>query len=345
MSEIGVHLNRDDCEAQIAADLQRAGIEGTEARIAVLMATRGHSRPEFELIKILTGYTGLLDPAKNHQAISSLRVRGWLVEHKSYDAILVSQAPDLRDKIAAQTGKPEYSDLLSDLRKIRSDVVLVIGSMSDRDAYAGFHERINGATRSIVLPMLATTPDLAAAELLKERAKAGVNVRILLASARVVSKLRGSSQKQSAKLAIEGWKQHAVGLPNMEIRVSSYVADCYAATSMMVDDRILRFDVYDPHKQRTLEGELFEIISPDGYDINAIRLYRLYINRAWSRAVPTNYGAIPMWFMLHIRYLLVALPFIVLCFYIDPSQPAFAVLTSIAAGLITCQILQVINSG
>jgi hypothetical protein len=136
--------------------------------------------------------------------------------------------------------------------------------------------------------MLATTPHLASVPILLERAQRGVKVKIILAAPHIVSQLRGETMQETAKEAILGWTAHAANCPNMEVRVTQTLADTYLATCMLVDGRHLRFDVYDPHRQRSLQGEMIEIQSPDGLDFNMIRMFRSQFEEAWLRAMPLN---------------------------------------------------------
>lgn len=91
-----------------------------------------------------------------------------------------------------------------------------------------------------------------------------------------------------AREVIAGWREHARGLAAMEVRVAHAVEDMLIATCMIVDGQLLRFDVYDPTQQRSLQGVMIEVVSPEGLQLNLVSLVQRFFDDAWSRAAPSR---------------------------------------------------------
>jgi len=145
--------------------------------------------------------------------------------------------------------------------------------------------------------MLATSPKLYVVSTLQDRARQGVNVRILLASPKVAEKFRGATIMPISQEAISGWIQNAKGYPKMEIRIAHLPEDMMFATSWLADGKLLRIDIYDPSKQRSLEGVMIEVESPYGLQLNLVDIFQARFNEAWERAEPTNILAKLKWWL------------------------------------------------
>ena len=271
------HLNR----------LVDNGLSRGAAALAVVMTTREHSRPESELIDIVRQYQWLESPKDAKDAIRHLKGNGWLTEVISYGTTLV-QANKLRTKIADTLGDESVKDALKQIRNVVDPYVSFLGSMNDEDVYLSYLRLLETAHSEICLPMLATTPNLESVPILKERASKGVKVRILLAAPNIVVQLRGETMRETAKQAILGWTAHAASCQNIEVRVTHALLDTYLSTCMLIDGALLRFDVYDPHEQRSLQGEMIEFRSPEGLDLNIIRMFRFWFDSAWTNATPVG---------------------------------------------------------
>jgi hypothetical protein len=213
---------------------------------------------------------------------------GWLVEIQSYGKYLVQQAPDLRDKIAEKLGEPNVAERLLVFRRTLESTVRRLGSMNDRSVYESYLGLLQQAQREIILPMLATSPKLSSVPILQERARKGVRILALLGSPKVAARLRGETTARMAREAISGWKENARGISNFKVRVSHRVEDSYIASWMLIDGKILRIDIYDAIRQRSLEGFMVEVMSSDGQDLNIVRVFSEYFRRAWSRAQPVQ---------------------------------------------------------
>ncbi|WP_425613612.1 hypothetical protein NA78x_003447 [Anatilimnocola sp. NA78] len=263
----------------------------TTATLAVAMVTREHARPEAELVDIVRQYQGLEHREQAIAAISTLKATGWLVETETYGTALVRQAPDLRKQIASKLGDQSIERTLASLRSANDPVIAIVGSMTDDHTYSSYLERLRRAHSEICLAMLATTPKLQAAEIIRERASSGVKIRVLLASTDVVCMLRSNSMAKTSVDSIAGWKDHAKHSPNIEVRISSEPADMRLASCALIDGDVLRLDVYDPKTQRSLQGTLIEVTSGEGRQLNIVSMFKDAFDDAWHRATPSNTSA------------------------------------------------------
>lgn len=284
-------------ETEIAERLVNAGFARPAAALAVVMVTREHSRPESELVDIVRQYQWLDSPVEAHDAISDLKRRGWLKEQGMYGITILRQHEHLRKKIADELNDTSVRDALTKLRSAVDPYVKNLGSMNEGEVYSSYLDLLRSAQSEICLPMLATSPNLKSVDILKERAEKGVRVRILLAAPRLVGQLRGEVMQTTAKDAIQGWSAHAKGLPQMELRIMHVLPDTYIATCMLIDGTLLRFDVYDPHKQRSLQGIMIEFHSPNGLDLNITRMFRSHFDEAWRRARPIGTFKAGLWYL------------------------------------------------
>jgi hypothetical protein len=282
-------------EIDIVGALRAKGVSRSCATMAVIMATREHARPRAELVDIVRQYPGLEDTAEAEAAIAEFMRLGWLIETPLYGKYFIQQARDLRAKIEEESAHPGVAERLLHLRRTLEESVRSLGSMNDSSVYESYIGLLQQAQSEIILPMLATSPKLSSVPVLKERAAKGVRVLVLLSSPRVVARLRGETMAHVAREAISGWKENARGLPNFEVRVSHRIEDSYIASCMLIDARVLRIDVYDPVRQRSLEGFMLEATSSAGQDLNIVRIFSDYFWRAWGRARPVELRGAIWW--------------------------------------------------
>jgi hypothetical protein len=190
----------------------------------------------------------------------------------------------LREKIAKKLGDPSVADRLLAMRANLEPFVKVIGPMNDEVVYTTFLELLKGAQKEICLPMLATTPYEETVHILRERASAGVRVRILLGDPSLVAKWRGETMRKIAEERISQWVNAFKDRSTAEVRLSHSTEDMSLATCFSIDRETVRLDVYDPYTQRSLEGVMVEIVSPQGLSLNLIRIFQSLFDSAWSRA-------------------------------------------------------------
>jgi hypothetical protein len=264
-----------------------------EATLAVIMFTRGHERPENELINIIDVYPGLENAQSMQSVIHRLIALQWLVTDTSFGLTITKAAPDLQAKLETSTHNP---NLISRLVQLRTNTnalppnIRMIGPTSNHRSYGTFLDLLRHAQSEICLPMLITPPYQATASILQERASHGVHIRILLASPQVAVKTRRETVASKAERAIKEWKRIARGYPNMEIRVSHCIeAMHHLATSWTLDRKLLRYDFYAPSHQRSLSGFLMEFDSRAAPELNIIHMFQACFDEAWKQAKPSTH--------------------------------------------------------
>lgn len=279
-------LTREELEVIWA--LQATGLDIAAATLGVVMVTREHMRPESTLTDIVRQYTSLEDREVSAKAVATLKAMGWLVESGLRNGeVLLHQADDLREKIASRIGNPTVTARLAELRSILEPYVRILGPMSERYVFESYLDLLRQAERRILLPMMTQTPrQPAVVPILQERAAHGVRVQILLAAPEVVIRLWGESMGSVAREAIVGWKDNARGYASFEVRICHSTAPMQLATCVGIDNRIARYDIYDASQQRTLEGVMIEVESPQGLNLNLVNLFHREFQDAWGRAEP-----------------------------------------------------------
>jgi hypothetical protein len=293
---MGVMLVKE--EREVVRALRNTGMPLPVATLAVVLFTRGHLRPEKELIDIIGQYPNLEHTDVAENALTILKEMGWLTKTDSFDQSIVLAVSDLGEKMAERIKNQSLIDSLLLMRSqstLASNVKL-LGPMNTEQMYGSFRDLLQEAQREICLPMLATSPHSSVVEIIQERARKGAHVRILLASTEVAIKLRGETVAAKSQEAIKGWIKHAQNIPQMEIRIVHRPEDMYFATSWTLDEHLLRFDIYDPLMQRSLEGIMIEVVSPPGFHLNLITMFQACFNAAWNRAEPIHtFGKVRWW--------------------------------------------------
>jgi hypothetical protein len=275
-------------ELQIVSALHRTGLSLQASTVAVVMATREHARPLRELTDILRQYQNLETPEATDRGVNELREMGWLRQTESYGLWLTHQAPNLRDLLEAKLVSPGLAKEMHEMRSFLQPGIQIVGPMSDTSTYRTYLEILQSAQSEICLPMLATTPNLSSVPIIQERARNGVKVRILLGSPELTMRLRGATMERAAEDAIHGWSRHAQANSSIDIRISSSAEDMEIASCMLIDNRLLRFDIYDASTQRSLEGVMIEVTSPPNLDVNLIKVFQREFERGWNNAKPIS---------------------------------------------------------
>lgn len=280
----------DHAENSLIKRLSASGISREAATLAVVMATRQHARPEGELLDIVLQYPGLENRAIAEAALRELRALGWVVNQESESLTLTVQASDLRERIGNRLHDSQVPGDLAALRaNLDQNAARVLGPMIDDQVYSSYLELLRSAQNEICLPMLVTSSRIASVEILRERAEAGVRVKVLVGAPHVVASMRGETMRGHAEQRIKEWVRKLGDLSAVEIRISHRVEDMWLGSCMAIDGRIVRIDVYDPNRQRSLQGVMLEISNPQGLDLNLVRIFVQLFSDAWDRAKPVTW--------------------------------------------------------
>lgn len=283
-------------ENEIISRLFTSGLSRETATLAVVMATRQHARPERELLDIVLQYPGLEHRSNAEAALRELRAFEWVVNQDSESLRLTVQAPDLRERIGDRLQDPDVPRQLATLRaNLDSNAARVLGPMSDGAVYSTYLDLLRGAQNEICLPMLVTSSRLASVDILRERAEVGVRIKILVGAPDVVASMRGAAMRDIAAGRIREWVRNLGDLPTVEVRISHRVEDMWLGSCMAIDGRVVRIDVYDPNRQRSLQGIMLELANPQGLDLNLVRIFVELFRNAWDRAKPVGWHGRIAW--------------------------------------------------
>jgi hypothetical protein len=328
-----------DLELRAVARLAGAGVSRPVATLAVVLCTREHARPEGELVDVIRQYQHLDDAKAAVSAMGEARGRGWLDTTESYGQTLAHAARDLKQQLATIVQDPAFEQDLAAARAVANEGLRIVGPMSDHEVYGSYLELLREAQAQIRLPMLATTPALSSIPILQDRARHRVGVRILLGHPDVVARYRGDAMRQTAADAIAGWTEHAARLQKMQVRVCHHAEDLVIASCMGIDDRVLRFDVYDPDRQRSLEGVMLEVRSSDGLTPNLHRVFTRAFDEAWQRAQPIGALRTALWQLGRAWPWAAAVPMIVVCAIEQGAGAVGNISGSLAAGFIATGLI------
>jgi hypothetical protein len=294
-------------EAEIIRALRKTDLTLSTATAAVMIATQLGARPRAELVEILATYPGLGNQSTADDAIEQLSSLGWIEEAEADGLLLMRQVADLRTRISHRLCNPDVADQLQGVRASHNHTARIVGAMYDEDVFDSFLDLLRSAQHEVRLPMLATAPYAATVGILRDIASRGVRVRCLLGSPQAVGSIRGGEMRSVSERRIEEWRTALRGLDTAAIRITDDVDDLALATCVSVDGRVLRVDVYDHLKQRSLQGVLAEFRSPAGFKLNVQLLFDRLFEEAWAKATPAGrLGTSRRWLRLYSQYLTAA---------------------------------------
>lgn len=328
-------------ENTLIARLAYTGLSRGASTLAVVMATRQHARPEKELLDIVLQYPGLENLAVAEGALHELRALQWVVNRETENVSLTLQATDLRRRIAERLADPRVAEDLAALRaNLDPTAARVVGPMNDEQVYSTYLELLRSAQSEICLPMLVTSTRLSSVDILRERARAGVRVRILVGAPNIVASVRGETMRTRAEERIREWARNFSGLTSAEVRVSYAIEDMWLGSCMAIDGRIVRLDVYDPDKQRSLQGIMLELVNPRGLNLNVVRIFVELFNQAWLRARPMTLAGRFSWRWRRTWKIWIGLLFAGLAVIPVPIHGWLELLTGIAAALLATALIE-----
>lgn len=270
-------------ESNAIIHLENIGFSAREARTVAAMASGRYVRERDKLIDILCGHIGLENRAATEQTVESLMARGCLTETKTGNYLLIS----LNNQFIASVEHEEAAaaiKALDALERVHRPRARMLGNMTDPTQLLAFRGAINEAESIIRLPFFSSSADIEAIPNLRERAEAGVEVRILLASPTVMGQLRGRAHVSRSKAAIKSWVQVTRGWPNCIVRVARSLSDIELGSSMSVDGRLLRLDLHEPLIERSLAGQMLEV---NAGGANLVRAFDRSFDSSWRTARST----------------------------------------------------------
>ncbi|KFZ78782.1 hypothetical protein ED92_30570 [Amycolatopsis sp. MJM2582] len=324
----------DRSELRIAQDLQQVGMTRPAAMLAVVMATRGYDRPERDLAEIVRHYPGLESVAEARLAIQDLLHRKWLTQTVIHGVAVTGRVSHLAQLIATHLGDQSVADRLLAIRVTLEPYIKVLGPMENSSIFHSYLDLLRSARSEICLPMLVTPPYEETVRALRERAEAGVRIRILLAAPTLAVKWRSETMRSISRERITAWVREFRNHPTVEIRLSRTAEDMELATCFSVDGEIVRFDIYDPYRQRSLEGVMIEVAAPQGMLPNFVRIFLRLFEEAWSNSAHVSLPARLLWSLRKQWKAWLAVTFL-LCAFIPAPIPHWSeILIGISCGIV-----------
>ncbi|RKR87280.1 hypothetical protein BDK92_1555 [Micromonospora pisi] len=264
--------------------LETEGFTPVQARILTAMVMHRYARERRKLVDVLSGHIGLESTASVNVAIDDLLARQLLTLTPYVGNVLITTSTDYVGQLKALNLLASATALesLGRMPVLRFES---LGHMTDRNVLDTFHDAVCSAHRIIRITFFESLAGIEGLQDLRDRSSAGVEIRVLLGSPKVMKELRGASHEQRARRAIESWKTATSDWPNTEVRIAVTAQDIECGSSVSIDGRILRLDVHEPLAERSLMGEMLMVNERGG---NLIRLFDANFDAAWDRATPTR---------------------------------------------------------
>ena len=257
------------------------------ATVAVLMYSRKYHRPQNELTELLSRLAPQLLPIEIEEAVK------WLIDNELLISIEIQHqyhiyevVADFPKRISKLVNNIDVELKLVEMVSARREKVHVrfLNTVSANNNYETLLSSIMNARYSIKYPMLSAAPYETLVNTIKSVAQNGVKIKILLAEDNIVKKYKGNTKKSR----IEDWKYKLNGVPNIEIKGFNEEEPTELCTSILIDEKKLRYVIYDPNTTTSLDGMLLEIENIYGQDINIIKWFNAKFDRAWSQGAKSK---------------------------------------------------------
>ncbi len=266
--------------------INQCGIKLERANVAIYLYFNRIIKPKDELAHILTHHDQSLDTVC--EAIDWMLEKDLAREVRSEslnaNCIKINDAlPDIMEKLTNCGG------LAKDLRKkYDSSTPPVIvdpkGTVGRREGnYEEMISHIKMAKKSIKYAVLTTPPNPVTVKPLINAANKGVTVQVLVACDKLTRSIKGK------RSTVAEWKREMHGIKNATVKVFSDPQGVELCSSIIIDNKTLRLDIYDYRRNRSLDGFLIEVSNRDGEHLNIIDWTIKKFDHIWSK----SYKSIP----------------------------------------------------
>ncbi len=268
---------------QITANLS-ANITAAQATVAIYLYFNRLVKPENELEAILSPVATVLRDRETIGECLSWMKRQGLVQSKPDkrgNLIYIEIADDFEDKLEQITGVLGLAkNLQAEYNRIKDDIHVESKGKVGADSrnYTEMLMRIKAAKRTVKYAVLTTEPYDATVNALMQAADGGVKVQILVASDRI------SKEYKNKRSVASQWQAKFYQHENVSIKIFDDESTLDLCSSVLIDEKILRLDIYDPRRVRSLSGQLIEICSETYENINLIRWFSGKFDAAWKNA-------------------------------------------------------------
>lgn len=258
-------------------------------RLLFLMSIHKYYRSKKDLSTILYEYPQLDDKQKLEECIE-LCIKERYLSQKEIDGVSICFQSEENFQTFLKIIPSQ--EVVENIKKLRENYQhqkpfeyfgLLSGAHSSGKVYTSFISRLKGAQKSIWLPMLNTAAHEETIRVLKERASDGVKVYILMADYKCVVQYIRAARRSN----ISDWINQLQNVKNVEIRIYRDIKYAQLASSVMIDDQILRLPIYDSCQQKSSDGHLIEFNRIDA-EVNIVRWVKSEMLRAWNDSAPAS---------------------------------------------------------
>ncbi len=284
-------------EKEFIDRINQRGVSIDRATVAVYLYFNRIIKPKEELEQILINLCPtILYSEENHTGIVSKAIE-WMINeglaqntfNKSLDTPGISVSDDFPEKMEQLT---QSSGIADDLRKKYEsfDLPVIVepkGIVGRREEnYSEMITHIQLAHNSIKYAVLTTPTYPVTVNALIAAAKRGVKVQVLVASEKITR-----AYKNQPSVAAE-WKSAFKDIANAQVKIFEDEQAGELCSSIIIDDKILRLDIYDFRKIRSLNGYLIEISNKQGERINIINWAVNKFDSIWNNSYKDTFSKV-----------------------------------------------------
>ncbi len=254
------------------------------AAVCIYLFFNRLEKPENELVSIISQTSKLLSNKTTiKEAFEWMKEKqlAHAIQEPGIDMYYLRIADDFESKIEQLTvsGIGEELKKVHDNSKPKVNVSPKETVGAGKNNYTEMLNRIEFAESEICYAILSTDPYLATINALKKAAKNNVEIKILVANDDLSRRFK--NDKPGVAVA---WKNEFQGVEKVTIKEYDDQEVLELCSSILIDKKILRLDIYDPTRTRSLDGYLIEICNQQHEHINLIKWYKEKFENAWAKA-------------------------------------------------------------
>ena len=278
-----------DYERKLIDKMQMGGVSFEEAAICTLFYFHEFSRPVAEMPMILSRYFAELTEDKVNNTFETL-IDNKLIEVGQLGNLQIYRLSERFEERFQEYTKIDYiAEELIEQKKIYQESQYLHkskvnftprGAVSAEGNYQTLLTRLYSANSSIKTAILCSKVYEDTAIVFEKMAKTGVRIQILIASDKLVKKVRGKTVNGT----YDDWKERLKESRNIEIREFDDISATELCSSFLIDGSVLRLVVFDSATMPSLEGYLIEVVQEQNTNINLVNWYKTKFDIEWENA-------------------------------------------------------------
>lgn len=298
------------------------------ATLLTVMYVYSYERPVLDLIHILSEYPNLGSKDELGKNIDYYIEKKYLVLKRLNHIMVCTTNSNLPEMISNDLNDANIQLLMEKSREIQDHNLCaeMLGSVSNKN-YTSYINRLCSAQEEICLPLLNTAPYEDLIEALKDRADAGVKIKILFADKKI------STQIRMTVSMLNEWQRIFNGFKNVEIRIFHNIEDTILCSSILIDNSILRLVAFDPFRQKSSNGTLIEYYKCN-YNINIISMFKERFAEAWHNAARSNQSKFQQIFSFKITITIFVTAILILLYFLINVETVKTIIIGVLGALI-----------